>query len=310
MLKSVTLGCCVSLLSLTAHAEELVVPAVPAGPQPPSSVQIIDDVGAGTRIDLAGKLRMLSQRVPSALCAIESGVDSEAAEIVLTQSSDEVMAILSALSAGDDARGVFGAETDPKVLRGIERLEETAEPMVNLAREIVRLGATPVDVAAVQARSHEMLERAKDLVAVVEAEYANPAELLLADAMTVNVAGRQRMLAQRMAKDACLMTSGHGSAALAEDLGRTMATYGASLLALRHGMPGAGVIAPPSDAVSEGLEDIAADWAELEPRLAVIRDGRPVDAETRAMLFHGLNGLTGKMNAVVGLYAEESKLGL
>ena len=47
--------------------------------------QMFEDVGAGARINLSGKLRMLSQRIPGAACYYEEGIktdDSGAMQLV------------------------------------------------------------------------------------------------------------------------------------------------------------------------------------------------------------------------------------
>ncbi|MDB2407827.1 type IV pili methyl-accepting chemotaxis transducer N-terminal domain-containing protein [Jannaschia sp.] len=293
---------------LAVHAQTA-VPIADTGLSVKQS-DMVEEVGSAARIDLSGKLRMLSQRVPSALCAMGAGTAGDSARAILVAAIEEERAILSALADGDDRRGIFGAEDSPKLLRGIERIAEVADPVLDRATTASEHGATAEDVTFVQEQSAEILTRAKQLVVVISDKYANPAELLLADAVAIDIAGRQRMLAQRMAKDFCLLASGHGDQALADDLAQTMQTFEASLDALRLGMPEAGIVEPPTDAIRFVLEEVEASWTLLSGLLVTYEEDGGAGQNQRDTVFFGMNALTAKMNTAVGLYAEASDLDL
>ncbi|MEM7641917.1 MAG: type IV pili methyl-accepting chemotaxis transducer N-terminal domain-containing protein [Pseudomonadota bacterium] len=285
-------------------------PALATGPGPSTSAGIVEDVGGGARIDMAGKLRMLSQRIPMTACNVQAGIETEAAVTMMTGAVAEFQKIITALEYGDDSLGIYGAEEDRRVLYAVADVHEIWAP---LHADVQRADPAAMDVALVTRTadtSHDLLKRAQALVDAVTGEHSDPSALLQSDAITIGIAGRQRMLAQRMSKNACLLAEGHFKESAASELAAAMETYDASLNALRFGMDNAGIVSPPNSAIEDGLAEIAADWISLQASLDDIRDGAHPDAETRAMLYHGLNGLTGKMNVVVGLYAEASKLGL
>ncbi|MEM8850077.1 MAG: type IV pili methyl-accepting chemotaxis transducer N-terminal domain-containing protein [Pseudomonadota bacterium] len=288
----------------------LAAPGLATGPTPSNSAGLVEDVGGGARIDMAGKLRMLSQRIPMTACNVQAGIETDAAATMMSGAVAEFQKIVRALEHGDDTLGIYGAEEDRRVLYAVADVHEIWNP---LHADVQVAKPTTMDVALVTGTaetSHELLKRAQALVDAVTGEHSDPSALLQADAITIGIAGRQRMLAQRMSKNACLLAEGHFTTSAASELGAAMETYDASLNALRFGMDNAGIVVPPNAAIEDGLAEIAADWDSLQESLTQIRDGAHPDPDTRAALYHGLNGLTGKMNVVVGLYAEASKLGL
>ena len=128
-----------------------------------------------------------------------------------------------------------------------------------------------------------------------------------ANAILVDISGRQRVLTQRMSKNVCLLASGvHAETARAE-LAATAEVFEASLYALSGGMIEAGVNPPPNAEIAGGLSVVLRDWQALKPSVEAVLSGETLDASERATVFHGMNEMTGHMNTVVGLYSEASK---
>ena len=78
--------------------------------------EFVEDVGASERINFSGKLRMLSQRIPAAVCYSNAGVESEKSQEMFESASAEFHTILAALEFGDESLNIKGAEEDRKVL--------------------------------------------------------------------------------------------------------------------------------------------------------------------------------------------------
>jgi len=75
-------------------------------------------------------------------------------------------------------------------------------------------------------------------------------------------------------------------------------------------MDAAGIKPAPTDEILAGLEKVQADWAEVRDYVVTVAEGGTIDQDARAMIFTGLNKTMADMNAVVGMYSENSKLGL
>lgn len=298
---AITLGLALTIIPATAQeltAEEL------------ERVQFLEDIGASQRIDFSGKLRMLSQRIPAAACYYAAGIDTDATGAMLDSAAAEFQQIVDALEFGDESLGILGAEERRKTLVGLAKLREMWDPMFATADEIHKNGGNPEQVALIADQSAEVLRIAQLLVSEISGEYANPAALLQADALIIDIAGRQRMLSQRMSKNVCLIASGVNVDQATAELNGTAQMFDNSLGALQNGMADAGIKPPPNAQIEEGLAVVRQDWQGLQPIVAMAAAGEPIDDETRGIMFHGANHMTGDMNRVVGMYSEASKLGL
>ena len=107
---SVTQSSSISVLRRVAHVSAfalgvpcalgLTTPALLAETAPGFHIQqaqFIADVGGAERINLASRLRMLSQALPAAACYIAAGIDAEQQKAILEQADTEVTLIIAAL---------------------------------------------------------------------------------------------------------------------------------------------------------------------------------------------------------------------
>jgi len=298
----------VSSAPLVAHAAQ----TAPAGTtdEAVEAANIIEDVGAVERMNLSGKMRMLTQRISAASCYAHAGIAKEDSSAMLKAASAELDQIIAGLEKGDESLGIIGEETDRKILRGLEKLNSVWDPLRVDITDILTNGGTDEEVVHLAEELDASLEVAKKLVNVVVNEYADPTAVLQSDALTIDIAGRQRMLAQRISKDICILATGMPYEVAGKQLKAAVKTYESSLNALRTGLPAAGVEAPPSDEIATGLDELLEIWGGVMPTIQTVMDGGSIDEAQQASMFHTMNKLTGKMNVLVGKYTEASKLGL
>ncbi len=304
MTHALAIGTAATLLTTTAYAEDHLPPAEL------EKIAFLEDVGGSNRINYSGKLRMLSQRIVAAACFDHAGVDVEKSAKMLHDATAEFDRILAGLEFGDDGLGMIGEETDRRVLLDLKLIYDHWDYLHPEIEDIITTGGTDEEVLHLAHESHETLKIAKHLVSVIVGEYANPAALMQADAMTIDIAGRQRMLAQRISKNACLITSGLEVDIAQKEMASAREIYDASVRALRFGMPAAGIHATEDPAILDGLDEILAIWEGAQPILDSVAAGEKVSDENRARIFNEMNMLTGKMNVLVGMYSDESKQGL
>ncbi len=79
----------------------------------------------------------------------------------------------------------------------------------------------------------------------------------------VNVAGRQRMLSQKMTKEKLLVIKGQEE--YREKLKRTLNTFDTSLHALIYGDKNMGIIPPSNGKIKAQLVRVASIWKRLKP---------------------------------------------
>lgn len=224
-------------------------------------------------INLAGQQRMLSQRVVKSW--IQVGLDVEPAmsrrqldEAV--QRFERNLRMLEPVATSAEARGALA------------RLSAHWAP---LRRAVA--GASRRDAAvAVNARGEEVLASAESLVRVLQDQAKTPAS------RWVNLAGRQRMLAQRLVKTYMLRQWGLDSAKLREEMETIQNEFAGALATLQQGAAGRPVIA-------EELDNLSLQWEWL--RTALATEG----AESfRLILAESGDAVTDIANEVTRLYQQ------
>ncbi|MEM9970519.1 MAG: type IV pili methyl-accepting chemotaxis transducer N-terminal domain-containing protein, partial [Pseudomonadota bacterium] len=268
---------------------------------------IVENVGAQERINLSGKLRMLSQRIPAAACHFALGIDTAASKDMLAGATEEFDQILTALEVGDPELGIIGEETRRKTLIRVFSLREAWEPFKAAALSVANGENTDANLEALIAGNIDVLDRAKVLVSELVGQYSNPADMVQADSMVIDIAGRQRMLTQKMSKESCIMMTDYATPETADALAGTMQMFETSLEALRFGLPAAGIKGPPTSGISSGLGLVDDNWKSVKPMLEAVASGAELDSTASAAKFQQLNTTMANMNAVVGLYAAYAK---
>jgi hypothetical protein len=269
-------------------------------------VSFVENSGAGKRIDLSGKLRMLSQRVVAAGCYVQAGIDTDATSAMLTSAAEEFRTITAALEFGDADLGIYGEEADPKIRATLKRLRAIWAPMAVTVDKVLAGTATHEELTDMALQSEPLLEMAKSLVAAVTAEHSMGAALVMRDALAIDIAGRQRMLSQRISKDVCLLATGIDTEHSLADLAQTANLFDTAINALRGGMPSVGLMAPTDEHVIADLKVALADWKIVQSKVSDVLAGNPVDDQRLSEMFALANTLTADMNQVVIDYTKAS----
>lgn len=271
---------------------------------------IATDVGASERINVAGQLSTLSQRIIASACNLNSGITVQESNAVLQISADQFSRISDALLNGNRSFGILGEETRPRTLQVINDLNDAWGPLLEKARSTQVAANDDAQIRELANQSGPLLESANILVSEITGQYADPVALLHADALLIDFSGRQRMLAERMSKDVCLISSGINAEIAASELSSSSKLFADTLSALRNGLPSVGVRPPPTQQIEDGLQFVADEWEDLQPTLARAIAGEQLDTATRQRVFFAFLGIEARMNNVAVMYDKNSKLGL
>ena len=181
------------------------------------SRRVIDAARDAEAINRAGQLRMLSQRIVKLWALRQAGVGADAARQRLDESVDRVSDNLAQLGSSV-SRDTFG-----------DLLDAVAQGWRALA-PLLRAGDDKALLVQIDEAAEGLLAAAEALTAALEAA-SRSATLAI-----VNRAGRQRMLSQRLAKQALLSTLFEGVAAqsVAEEAVRSMQAFEATLAELER----------------------------------------------------------------------------
>ena len=158
------------------------------------------------RINFSGKLRMLSQRTAAAGCNLNAGVDPAGNAKILTASQTEFNKILGGLRAGNGDLKIEGAETDSGILADLDGVATSWAPINAAIVELTKNPGSEPSIEVINGQNLALLGSAKSLVSTIVGVYADNSD---DDGLgaTIDVAGRQRMLTQKMSKDCLLYTS-------------------------------------------------------------------------------------------------------
>ncbi len=137
------------------------------------------------------------------------------------------------------------------------------------------------------------------------------------DGLVINLAGRQRMLTQKMAKESLLLRNSNASrqqtAPIRAKLDATMAVFAATLHALANSgnapitLDPAGpqrAVPPPSAEVGAQLAKVEALWGRYHPMVATMAAG---DSADPAAFLQSSEAILGAMNTAVGMMQQESE---
>lgn len=293
-------------MALTSSAA---LPAEPGAVQPSGhafSGHFGIDTGAAERIEAGDLLRTLSQEIPAAAYHLHNEVEPEESLRLMTEAKLKFVQLLHALEHGDPSMNIFGAEKKRGVLEDIEALKAHWEPMIAELKDLVADHGNDDAFQHVLEENDELFELSAHLLAMLEAEYTNPVELMQLDAIMLDIAGCQEMLTQQILKEACEIWAGDHSEVHINQLNESISRFEMGTKALHDGMPELGIIPAPTPEIKVGLEEVVADWSEIKVLLNAVLD-YSIDDKGKVELFDRLNEKMVKMEKIVHLYVVYSK---
>jgi AmiR/NasT family two-component response regulator len=234
------------------------------------SRSVIEAAQWADAINRAGQLRMLSQRLVRVAAQLLAGIDAQRARVLRTQSTERVQQNLDHLATLElGAAGVLALGDVQAAWNGLVTLL-AAKP-------------TPQGLAEIDARGEALLLAAEAMTEALEASGARRALRI------VNICGRQRMRAQRLAKDA-LLASTLAAGASRDRLLPTMSEFEAALLELER--------APlSSPEIRAGLATARDEWLRLVGGVQALDS-----PEGRATLVRSSEALVDTFERLTGWY--------
>jgi hypothetical protein len=265
--------------------------------------QVVADGGASVRVESANSLRLLSQRIAADTCYLAAGIDAENAKTLLEEGVAQYQKLLSALRNGDETLGMKDPEGRAKIVAEIDALAQLWLPLRAAAESVAAGVDVEKNLAFVAENNLALLDQAIILSSDITAEYANPAEMTQANAMVIDIAGRQRMLTQKISKEACGVETGNAAFGTKEDLDKTVALFDVSLSALLTGLPDAGIMPPPTPKLEADLKAAAEQWVPIKADVLQIEAGNVSD-EVKVDLFKRLDQVLETMKNITNEYRE------
>ena len=219
---------------------------------------ISDSEADGGVINTAGRQRMLSQKISKEALAIANG--DEAAREAIVATAAEFGGTLGDLISGNSERSIPPAS--PEVAAQLATVSEVwadvAPAVAVIAGEETRSTAFEAALELVLDSNVELLTQMNVAVGLYAAADAGA---------VVDIAGRQRMLSQKLSKEAFAIAT--GDEASRETISATVEEFDATLTDLINGNPARGIPAAEG-AIADQLAVVAELWAPMLLELEVI----------------------------------------
>lgn len=193
-------------------------------------------------INLAGQQRMLSQRIVKSWCQIGLNVLPAVSK---AQLDDAVRTFESNLQALDIATG------SPEARNALAGLRAAWSPLRSAAAGVIRQS----DAAQLDARAEDVLMAAERLILVMQDQASAPVS------RWVNLAGRQRMLSQRLVKVYMLQQWQVNNSALRDEIERVQHEFAGALVQMEQR-------GDNSPVLRTELDNLALQWDWLQTVLA------------------------------------------
>ena len=266
-----------------------------------------EDTGEVIRIESAEYLRTYTQEVAAAACYLYNGIDNTLSSELLQEARDGFDLKLDALINGNEALGIIGGEQRRKTLVKLEKLKAEWADMAAATDALLADPTNSDAVNVIKARNMELFHMTDILVSDIEAQYANPAIIVQANVLLLEIVGRQAMMTQKIAKDACKIFTGNDSQEIKDLLKGSVSIYEASLDALLNGLPELGIQPAPTPEIAQRLQDVQSDWATVRPIVDTLTSGGSVDVETQKYLFKHMVEEMVRLDELSHAYAAHSK---
>ena len=250
------------------------------------------------RVNISGRQRMLSQMMTKASCLAMVGIDPAAHAEQSEKAADEFDAALRLLRDGDPARG-FSSETATDILAALSEGQALWDTFGPAVRQLYSGDLHNVVISQVLDLNLPVLASMNRIVGLIDksgGDGGNKGPM----AATVDMAGRQRMLSQKMIKELCLIHAEIETVKQRADLKASMDLFDNSLHQLMRGDEAQNIVGPPNPEVAAHLEEAAAAWADLRRVIEPVSQGTApsrLDVEGAARISMEL--LTASHKAVV-----------
>jgi len=273
------------------------LPATATDPRSPEETLRIE-------LDMAGRQRLLTQRVISAACLLTLGLDPTTQELALVEAHDVFGATLDQLEQGS-ATMQLPPVSDPVVRSTITQARLAWKPVSAVVDEILAGDISPARIAQLASDEPALLTASQNLVTALSATGPQtPAHA--AEARALDLAARQRALSQAVMKEACLITASgitrlnptpHVAA-----LNTRVTMFEDSAGTLRGGDAALGIAPPPGPDAEIALDTAQETWQGMRGLLGPALAGTPLDLDSLEDLAHDYELLLPQLEDVVWFY--------
>ena len=211
-------------------------------------------------INLAGRQRMLTQKMSKEMLLVAKGIDAEANRKSLAKTSQLFDSTLKGLRDGSAELGLPPTESavTRKQLAKVEKLWAEFHAVV---KQVIDGG--DVDIAKVADLNLPLLKNMNTAVRLYEKEAKKVTGK--SAGIVINLAGKQRMLTQKMSKEILLVALGHDAENNRSNVRNTASLFDRTLKGLKDGDADLELPKTENGAIRSQLDTVAALWQQFKP---------------------------------------------
>jgi hypothetical protein len=217
------------------------------------------------RINKADRMSMLTERTAKAVALLRLGVNREEDLKQLLGAHDEINDILLGFMKGEGSSGVTRERIVGIQIR-VTEVETLWAPVRTAVEEILASGEVDDAHFELIVSADEALEDAcHHVVKGVEDAYGG-VDIDASLAMAIDLAGRQRMITQKMTKELALVALGHNVEHESEAFVKNCKKFGKIVdLLIAGGSDYLTIVEPPTKDAKDALLAVKAHWDEILP---------------------------------------------
>ncbi len=215
-------------------------------------------------VNISGKQRMLTQRMSKLAIQCALGLKRSESCAAMGDYRKEYARALVLFVRGDSARKIPPVR-DQSIQEQIKKILMLWKPFSQAVRKLsTAQGREKTALLYILRHEHALLTASDRLVKLYETENPDQDALQKARLRVVNVAGRQRMLTQKMTKEKLLWLK-LGSDKQEKRMFQTIKLFETSLAGLIHGSAKMGLPKVTNVAIKNQLKKVEAIWKKIKP---------------------------------------------
>lgn len=263
-----------------------------------------DQQMVSNKLNIAGRQRMLSQRMAKAACFVHIDVQKPNHLDMLKGASNLFDTSHTALLKGSDELGL-PVETNPRVLNGfgsVESLWRGYKKAVEQGLQAKEVSAGLINI--IEVINLPTLKQMHATVNLIEQTYAGDTGRHPSLSAAINLSGAQRMLTQKASKEFCFIEGGIEETLNKKSLEGTVKRFDKVLAGLIKGNQGLGLSPAPTDEIRDQLSKVDSLWQPLKIIFEKAYSGKSLtDAEIIKVATDN-NTLLVEMNKAVQMYVK------
>ncbi|MEL6197281.1 MAG: type IV pili methyl-accepting chemotaxis transducer N-terminal domain-containing protein [Pseudomonadota bacterium] len=265
--------------------------------------QATDAATAKRHVNLAALQPMLAEQIAKAACFTRLGVHPDAQMKYLRGAQTLFSKTQAGLRDGSPALGL-ATETHPNLIQGLDAFDREAGRWLAQTKALANGEGNISDQAfeALVLQTTKAVALTEDFAERARRTYGATDGVALSLTLRIELASRQRLLSQRIAKEFCLIASGRGGDENRAALAEAAAVFDKSMNALIDGVDAFGLPAESDTDRLRKLEGVREAWSSMQPVVMAVAAGATPDAAAIAEVAWSNNVILTQANAAVFAY--------